>query len=72
MLDMIETTDQRYNRYMVFTWSEYDNVSPFECVEETFSEKDQAIKYAHQRGNKEEDGTLLYTVFDRVEGKHLI
>ena len=61
----------RYGRYMVFTWSEYDNVEPFECMEDSFDTEDDAKDCAAAQGSVSEDGTKLYCVFDRVGGVFL-
>jgi len=58
-------------RYMFFTWSEYDNPSPFECLEQTFSDIEESKEFAKVNGGHSGDGEPLYCVFDRVEGKML-
>lgn len=60
-----------YKRYMVFTYSEYDNVSPFECVDSSFDNAKEAIRQAEHVGRYSEDGMKLYCIFDRVDGVFL-
>ena len=54
-----------YQRYMVFTWTEYDNVSPFECVHGSYDDLDKAKAKAKELKEDEEDYSC---VFDRVKG----
>ncbi len=54
-----------YQRYMVFTWTDYDNVSPFECVDSSYDNLDTAKAKAKKL--KEDEGDYS-CVFDRVKG----
>lgn len=60
-----------YKRYMVFSWTTYDNVEPFQCIdfdtdnlEEAKKARDVAIECA------DEDGPLA-CIFDRIEGERI-
>lgn len=57
-----------YERYMVFKWSEYDNVSPFECLDRSFSDIGEAKQYTLENGECDDDGYELYCIFDRIDG----
>lgn len=68
-------TKQKYNRYMVFKWTQYDNVDPFGCVQ--FSSDDleeaKAAEYEALGGDDQIDsdtGEPFYSacIFDRIEG----
>ena len=52
----------RYKRYMIMSWDEYDNVSPFDCVVNSTYDLDLAIKIYNQL---DDHGSCI---FDRVEG----
>lgn len=57
-----------YKRYMVFAWTEYDNVPPFHCIEGSFDDLDEAKKFAESLIDIDDpDGGSC--VFDRVEGR---
>jgi hypothetical protein len=61
----------KYKRYMVFTWSEYDNVAPFQCVADSFDSVEDAKYFLESSDyvfHTIEDGTPLFCIFDRVEG----
>jgi len=55
-----------YKRYMVFDWSDYDNVGPFDCVYGSFDSIDKAKDFSSSLGDRYESNSC---VFDRVEGK---
>lgn len=57
-----------YKRFMVFTWTTYENTEPFFCVHDSFDDKNEAINTANSIGKYEEDGEKLFCVFDRVDG----
>ena len=53
-----------YKRYMIFSWSDFDNVSPFECIDgHTDSLSDAKVMYSSILTN---DGRAC--IFDRVDG----
>jgi len=54
----------KYKRYMVFTWDEYDNSSPFECVDSSFDYLLEAKSREQELKNEAE----LACVFDRIDG----
>lgn len=58
----------KYKRYMVFTWTEYDNVKPFSNVSDSFDDIDEARKEALLLGEYCDDGEALFCIFDRIEG----
>jgi hypothetical protein len=58
----ISDTYKRYMRYMVFEWSEYDNVAPFECCRNSFDNLEEAKSYLN---SIDDEGKCI---FDRVEG----
>jgi hypothetical protein len=51
-----------YKRYMVFTWDDYDNPSPFDCVVGSFDD----IESAKDLFIKRKD--FGKCIFDRIEG----
>jgi len=59
--------DGTYNRYMIFTWSEYDNPSPFECVSGSAHFLVDAVKMYEEAYQAAEDGTPLVCIFDTQE-----
>ena len=70
-IEMKEKT--KYKRYMVFTWSEYDNVKPFDTVYDSFDSVDDAKKCTEGEEEswifrKDEEGENLFCIFDRFKG----
>lgn len=63
----------KYKRYMIFTWSEYDNVKPFDTVYDSFDGVDDAKKCIESEENswiftKDENDKNLFCIFDRFKG----
>ena len=58
----------KYKRYMVFTWSEVDNVSPFECIDFDDDDLDRARAYVLRNCERGRNGNDLFCIFDRIEG----
>ena len=54
-----------YQRYMVFYWTEYDNVPPFQCIDSSYDDLDEAKAKAKKLKEDDDDGSC---VFDRVKG----
>ena len=55
----------KYERYMVFIYGDYDNVSPFDCMKGSFDSCNEATEFALELI---EDMPDSYIIFDRVEG----
>lgn len=55
-----------YKRYMIFCSDEYDNPSPFDCVDFHTDDKSKAISYAQS------DDSYEVRIFDRVKGVKVI
>jgi hypothetical protein len=54
---------------MLFSWSEYDNPDPFDCVEDSFDNINDAKNALRNAAAIDEDGDAgLACVFDRVDG----
>jgi len=58
-----------YKRYMVFSWTEYDNVVFSECIKDSFDDLKAARDYILANCEFSEDETPLFCIFDRVECK---
>jgi hypothetical protein len=63
----------KYKRYMIFTWSEYDNVAPFDAVYDSFDSVDNAKQCIDCDEcswifKKDEYGNNLFCIFDRFKG----
>lgn len=58
----------KYKRFMVFVWSEYDNVAPFNCVQDSFDSIEDAMTLAFLAGGFDEESNPLFCIFDRQEG----
>ena len=54
-----------YRRYMVFQWSNYDNVGPFSCIVGDYDFSEDAVIFAKSFHN---ENTNNVAVFDRIEG----
>ena len=52
-----------YKRYMVFYSDEYDNLSPFECLADSFDNLSDA------KDSINKDTVYLVEVFDRIKGE---
>jgi hypothetical protein len=50
---------QSFKRFIVFTWSEYDNVSPLDCIDDSFDSSEQAVDHINR--NVDSYG---YAIFD--------
>lgn len=60
-----------YKRYMVFSWDVVDNEKPFDCVDDTFDDLQQAKDYIASNDliNRYEDsGNPQFCIFDRISG----
>jgi hypothetical protein len=57
-----------YKQFMVFEWTTYDNVEPFECVAGSFDKIEDARKLAEQLKDKDDPDCGQSCVFDRVNG----
>lgn len=65
---------EKYKRYMIFTWSEYDNVSPFDAFYGDFDSLDDAKECVSSKENewifrKDDDDNSLFCIFDRFKGE---
>ena len=60
-----------YRRYMVFEWTTYDNVEPFQCISDSFDRLDDAKKLAESLKDLEDPDCGQSCVFDRIEGKRI-
>lgn len=58
----------KYKRFMVFVWSEYDNVSPFQCYVDSFDLIEDARCCALLTSEYDDEGKALFCIFDRQEG----
>lgn len=58
-----------YQRYMVFEWTTYDNVEPFQCIAGSFDNLDQAKTLSDSLKDKEDPDLGQSCVFDRLKGK---
>lgn len=56
----------KYKRYMVFSWSTYDNVDPFGCVDGSFDDFQEAIDLAVSLSENNHS-----CVFDRIDGVNI-
>ena len=57
---------KQYKRYMIFTWSDYDNVSPFSCFDSDYDDYAGArMKFEMLKNDEFEQNACI---FDRIEG----